>query len=79
MSQLEENEFVKVFHAGTQINNGSLKVTGGRILSVNTYGEDKQSAIDTAYESISKIKAYTDSDLKNEDDSLVFFRSDIGS
>ena len=79
LSQLEENELVKVFHAGTQINNGSLKVTGGRILSVNTYGEDKQSAIDLAYESVSKIKAYTDSDLKNEDNSLVFFRSDIGS
>ena len=79
LSYLEENEFVKVFHAGTKIDNGSIRVTGGRILSVNTYGENKQSAIDLAYESISKIKAYTDSGLKNEDDSLVFFRSDIGS
>ncbi len=56
LSQLEENEFVKVFHAGTQINNGSIKVTGGRILSVNTYGEDKQSAIDLAYEVYLKLK-----------------------
>ena len=79
LSRLVEDKFVKVFHAGTKINNGSIKVTGGRILSVNTYGKEKQSAIDLAYESISKIKAYTDSDLKNEDNSLVFFRSDIGS
>jgi len=79
LSRLEENDSIKIFHSGTKISNGSLRVTGGRILSVNTYGEDKQSTIDLAYNAVSKIKAYTDSDLKNEDDSLVFFRSDIGS
>ena len=79
LSHLEENDSVKIFHAGTKISNGAIRVTGGRILSVNTYSEDKQSAIDLAYNNVSKIKAYTDSDLKNEDDSLVFFRSDIGS
>ena len=78
-SRLEENDSIKIFHAGTKISNGAIRVTGGRILSVNTYSEDKQTAIDLAYNNISKIKAYTDSDLKNQDDSLVFFRSDIGS
>ena len=78
-SHLEENDSIKIFHAGTKISNGAIRVTGGRILSVNTYSEDKQTAIDLAYNNISKIKAYTDSDLKNQDDSLVFFRSDIGS
>ena len=79
LSHLEENDSIKIFHAGTKISNGSIKVTGGRILSVNAYSEDKQTAIDLAYNNVSKIKAYTDSDLKNQDDSLVFFRSDIGS
>jgi phosphoribosylamine--glycine ligase len=79
LSHLEENDSVKIFHAGTKISNGAIRVTGGRILSVNTYSEDKQSAIDLAYNNVSKIKAYTDSDLKNEDSSLIFFRSDIGS
>jgi phosphoribosylamine--glycine ligase len=78
-SCLEENDSIKIFHAGTKISNGAIRVTGGRILSVNTYSEDKQTAIDLAYKNVSKIKAYTDSDLKNQDDSLVFFRSDIGS
>ena len=79
LSNLEENDSIKIFHAGTKISNGSIRVTGGRILSVNTYSENKQSAIDLAYNNVSKIKAYTDSDLISEDDSLVFFRSDIGS
>ena len=78
-SCLEENDSIKIFHAGTKISNGAIRVTGGRILSVNTYSEDKQTAIDLAYNNVSKIKAYTDSGLKNQDDSLVFFRSDIGS
>ena len=79
LSNLEENDFIKIFHAGTTISNGAIKVIGGRILSVNTYSEDKQTAIDLAYKNVSKIKAYTHSDLKNEDNSLIFFRSDIGS
>jgi phosphoribosylamine--glycine ligase len=79
LSDLEDNDSIKIFHAGTKISNGAIRVTGGRILSVNTYSEDKKSAVDLAYNSVSKIKAYTDSNLRNQDDSLVFFRSDIGS
>ena len=79
LSQIEEKENVKVFHAGTKISNGSIKVSGGRILSINAFSDNKQDAIDIAYENISKIKAFSDSELKNEDSDLVFFRSDIGS
>ena len=44
-------------------------------LSVNTCCEKKQDAIDLAYESIGKIKAYTDSNLENEENSLIFFQN----
>ena len=79
LSEIDEMENLKVFHAGTRISNGSIKVTGGRILSVNTCCEKKQDAIDLAYDNIRKIKAYTDSNLENEEKSLIFFRTDIGS
>ena len=79
LSQIKETDNLKLFHAGTKISNGSIKVTGGRILSVNTCCKKKQDAIDLAYENIGKIKAYTDSNLENEENSLIFFRTDIGS
>ena len=79
LSEINENSNLKVFHAGTKINSGSIKVTGGRILSVNTCCDSKQEAIDLAYENIRKIKAYKDPEFRDEDGSLIFFRSDIGS
>jgi len=79
ISSVENTNKVKVFHAGTKISNGSIKVTGGRILTVNAFSDTKQGAIDLAYENISKIKAYSDANLKNEKTDLVFFRNDIGS
>ena len=79
LSEIKESSNLKVFHAGTKINNGAVKVTGGRILSVNTYCDSKQEAIDLAYENIRRIRAYNDPELRDEDVSLVFFRSDIGS
>ena len=79
LSEIDEIENLKIFHAGTKISNGSIKVTGGRILSVNTCCEKKQDAIDLAYENIRKIKAFTVSNLENEEKSLIFFRTDIGS
>ena len=78
-SKIEDRNDVKVFHAGTKISNGAIKVTGGRILTVNTFSNTKQKAIDLAYENISKIKSFRDANLKNEDPDLVFFRDDIGS
>ena len=78
-TQIDELNNVKVFHAGTKISNGAIKVTGGRILSVNAFSNNKQKAIDLAYENISKIRAFSDAELKNEAPDLIFFRSDIGS
>ena len=79
LSNLKETENLKIFHAGTKISNGSFKVTGGRILSVNACCETKEESIDLAYENIKKIKAYKDAELKDEDASLIFYRTDIGS
>jgi phosphoribosylamine--glycine ligase len=79
LSNIEDNDSVKIFHAGTKVSKGAIKVTGGRILTVNAFDNDKQNAIDLAYENIYKIKAYNDSDLKNENNELIFFRTDIGS
>lgn len=79
LSGIKETENLKIFHAGTKISNGSFKVTGGRILSVNVCCETKEESIDLAYENIKKIKAYKDAELKDEDTSLIFYRTDIGS
>jgi len=77
--QINDVDNIKIFHAGTRISNGAVRVTGGRILSVNAFSDNKQDAIDLAYEYISKIRAYNDADLKSEDPDLVFYRKDIGS
>tara|TARA_B100001057_G_scaffold299676_1_gene299792 strand:- start:2369 stop:3712 length:1344 start_codon:yes stop_codon:yes gene_type:complete len=78
-SKVKETNNIKVFHAGTKISNGAIKVIGGRILTVNAFSDTKQTAIDLAYENISKIRVFSDADLKNEQSDLVFFRDDIGS
>ena len=79
LGKMKLDKYNHLFHAGTKINNGSIMVTGGRILSVNACCDTKQEAIDLAYENIRKIKTYNDSELKEEDSSLAFFRSDIGT
>ncbi len=79
LSEIKETENLKIFHAGTKISNGSFKVAGGRILSINVCCETKEESIDLAYENIKKIKAYKDAELKEEDASLIFYRTDIGS
>ena len=79
LSGIDEKPNLKIFHAGTKISNGAVRVTGGRILSINTCCDRKEDAIDLAYENIRKIKAYTDPKLEDENTSLIFFRTDIGS
>ncbi len=77
-SEVDEQNNLKVFHAGTKISNGAIRVSGGRILSVNAFSENKEDAIELAYRNISKIKAFLDPELKDEDNSLIFYRNDIG-
>ena len=64
---MEESEDLKVFHAGTIFEEGSIKSNGGRVLCVTTLGESVLLAQKKAYDAISKIK-WKDS----------FYRNDIG-
>ena len=63
----EELEDLKVFHAGTIYEEGSVKSNGGRVLCVTALGESVFLAQKKAYDAISKIK-WKDS----------FYRNDIG-
>ena len=79
LSDISESNFLKIFHAGTIIHDGKVKVTSGRILTINVIAKDKDTAIKIAYENIRKIKAYEDKDFQKENNSLIFFREDIGN
>mmetsp|Transcript_10120 Transcript_10120/g.17818 ORF Transcript_10120/g.17818 Transcript_10120/m.17818 type:complete len:472 (-) Transcript_10120:48-1463(-) len=48
-------EGVKVFHAGTKVSDSKLVTSGGRVLAVSARGEDLSTALDKAYEGMSKI------------------------
>tara|TARA_Y100001970_G_scaffold266394_1_gene355027 strand:+ start:44446 stop:45726 length:1281 start_codon:yes stop_codon:yes gene_type:complete len=63
---IERNDF-KVFHAGTTLENGKLKTSGGRVLCVTVLGEDIVSAQKKVYQETGKI-AWEGS----------FYRKDIG-
>ena len=44
-----------VFHAGTSLKSGQLKTSGGRVLSVTSFGSDYQKAINNSYKTLQKI------------------------
>lgn len=46
---------VKVFHAGTRVQDRQLMTAGGRVLGVTAAAEDLPSAIDRAYAAASKV------------------------
>jgi phosphoribosylamine--glycine ligase len=46
---------VKVFHAGTALQNGAFLTNGGRVLGVTALGKDLQAARDLAYEAVARI------------------------
>lgn len=46
---------IKVFHAGTKLENDKLLTNGGRVLCVTAIGNDLKAAIDKAYEGVAKI------------------------
>jgi phosphoribosylamine---glycine ligase len=73
-----ENENIKIFHAGTMLDDNKICSTGGRILTVNAYAENKEKAINIAYENIKKIRVFQDKNMSIENNNLVFFREDIG-
>ena len=56
-----------VFHAGTQVKDGKLVTSGGRVLSVSSYGKDKEAALAQSFQNVQKIHF-----------DKCYFRSDIG-
>ena len=56
-----------VFHAGTRLISGQLITSGGRVLSVTSFGSDHRKAIENSYEILQKI--HFDG---------IYYRKDIG-
>lgn len=56
-----------VFHAGTQLHQGQVKASGGRVLTVTALGETFDQALETAYAAIAKIQFES-----------MYYRRDIG-
>ena len=52
---IKTNESSYVFHAGTQIRDGVLHSSGGRVLTVTGLGSDLTQARDAAYRTVSRI------------------------
>jgi phosphoribosylamine--glycine ligase len=56
-----------VFHAGTTLKDGQVVTNGGRVISVSSYGKDKEEALQKSFAEAQKIQ-FTDR----------YFRRDIG-
>jgi len=59
---------VKVFHAGTDVKDGKIVNSGGRVLGVTAYGDGLEDTIKKAYQAVEKIN------FKD-----MYYRKDIGS
>ncbi len=67
LSELAKMEDIMVFHAGTDIKDGKIVTSGGRVLGVTAKGENLDAAIAKAYEAIKSVN-FTD----------MHYRRDIG-
>ena len=56
-----------VFHAGTKLENGEVKTSGGRVLAVTSLGENKDAALKISYKNLAKIHF-----------DKMYYRRDIG-
>lgn len=52
---LEEVSDSLVFHAGTELKDGKILSSGGRVLAITSYGEDFKKALKSSYGNIDKI------------------------
>ena len=55
IKNVEENQNVKVFHAGTTMKDGNLVTNGGRVLGISATGNTLEEATNTAYDAIKHI------------------------
>lgn len=67
ISGLDQVEGSIAFHAGTKMENGKLVTSGGRVISVSSYGKDRAEALAQSFKNVQKV---------NFDGK--YFRSDIG-
>ncbi len=68
VSDADQLDGIKVFHAGTRSQNGQIVSSGGRVLGVTALGDSLESALDQAYRATQKISF-----------DGAFYRSDIGA
>ena len=64
---IESAEDSVVFHAGTQMESGVVKTSGGRVLAVTSFGADYKEALYKSYETLEKI-----------DFDGMYYRKDLG-
>ncbi|MCX2678389.1 phosphoribosylamine--glycine ligase [Galbibacter sp. EGI 63066] len=66
ISGFEAVEDSIVFHAGTQLKEGKVVTSGGRVLAITSFGDDFREALETSYRSLEKLsfdKMYYRKDL----------------
>ncbi len=63
----DELTLSEVFHCGTSLKDGKLLTSGGRVLTVTSFGDTITEALEKSYSSIQKIKF-----------DKMYYRSDIG-
>lgn len=69
-----EMQNVKVFHAGTYIDDcGTTRCSSGRVLTVTGIGSSLKEALDNSYKAVKKLKF-----VGNNNESLMHYRTDIG-
>lgn len=67
LDAVENLKDIEVFHAGTKLLNGKFYTNGGRVLGVESVGENLADALSNAYSAVDKISF-----------DKMFFRKDIG-
>ena len=63
----ETDDKTMLFHAGTSFKNNKLVSSGGRVITVTSYGKNLETAIETSYKNITSVAF-----------DKAFYRKDIG-